>query len=142
MCGIVSFFDLRWILYIWLIFKVHVIPITHQKDASQTFFDAIPITNHNVLGIVSLFASRWVLHIRFIFQIRCNTHHAPKICITNFIGCNTHHEAFCFWNCIIVRFATGIAYVTYFLKDEAIHITHRNEVELYLCLFHGIYYQF
>ena len=53
----------------------------------KLFFDAIPITNHNVFSIVSLFGSRWLLHILDLFsQSMCNTHYAPKICITNFHG--------------------------------------------------------
>ena len=74
-------------IYLTYFFKVDAIPIMHQKHASQNFFVAIPITNHNVFSILSLFGSRWVLHILdLFFQSRCNTHHAPKRCITNFHG--------------------------------------------------------
>ena len=100
----------------FLILKVNVILVTHQKYVSQTLFDAIPILNHNVFGIVSLFGLRWVVHIWFFSpQNRCNIHHALKKCITNFNGAILilNQEKLELYRC---WFAMDIAYLIIFSK--------------------------
>ena len=105
-------------------------PSSAKRMHHKCFFDAIPITNHNVFSIVSLFGSRWVLHILdLFFQSRCNTHRAPKICIINFHRIKYPSQTIMFFEIYHCLFGDGYCIFDFFFKVEAIPITHQNKIK-------------